>query len=68
MVDVPAEGTERGDTEEAPETSTSSEKVLPETILTSKLLESVAQTDMVPIILAAMPVAPEGFLPIAATT
>ncbi len=68
LVDVLAKGTERADTEDAPETSTTSEKVLPVTILTSALFVSVAQTDIVPIILAAMPEAFEGCLLSATTT
>lgn len=53
---MPADGArpDRGATEEAPVTSTSIENDFPEVRLTMALLESVAQTDIIPIALAVM--------------
>ena len=61
LEEMPAEGTDCGATEEAPVTSTSNENVFPETSLTSALLESVAQTEIIPIALALMPLLLGGF-------
>ena len=54
LEEMPAEGTDWGATEEAPVTSTSIENDFPEVRLTMALLESVAQTDIIPIALAVM--------------
>jgi hypothetical protein len=61
LEEMPAEGTDWGATEEAPVTSTSNENVFPETSLTSALFESVAQTEIIPIALALMPLLLGGF-------
>ena len=55
LEEMPAEGTDCGATEEAPVTSTSNENDFPEVRLTMALLESVAQTEIIPIALAVMP-------------
>lgn len=61
LEEMPAEGTDCGATEEAPVTSTLNENVFPETSLTSALPESVAQTEIIPIALALMPLLLGGF-------